>query len=359
MTETRRAEVRAATGRRLIGTPMVYGAEARVLMPDGRRVRERFASFAFSDFLQGGGAETRLNLMHDDLLEVASTRPGDRGYLVLRDSPAELRMVATLPVGDVFDQVLALVQDGDAAELSVEFCAQDEQVVGDRRTVRRASLPAIGVVDAGAYRGQVEVRARGRGLAGRFEYGKDRVTRDRGRRRKARVNADAFSWQMRKWQELQEELGRTIQEAIAEGLSDAQERAIRDTREVNLLSGRSYDRPLGSLHAGTLLLNDTPETLEFEVLELPQTQYADDLLAVIDSGAADVGVDLLYSIPPADVVPDAVTIETEPDTGVEIEVVNQAVLNAIAVVSRAPRGNPGAVERRRIVTPARRRQIWL
>ncbi|MDD9984847.1 MAG: HK97 family phage prohead protease [Spirochaetaceae bacterium] len=356
--EHRRAEVRAA-GRRLIGTPMVYGAEAQILMPDGRPVTERFASFAFAEYL-GSGAETRLNLMHDGELVVASTQPGDRGLLELRDSPDNLSMIATLPTGDVYDQVLNLVQDGDAAELSVEFRAQDEQLLGDRRTVRKATLPAIGVVDSGAYPQSVEVRARGRGLAGRFEYGRDRVTRDRGRRRKVRVNAGAFSWQMERWQKLQEELGKTIAEAIEEGLSDAQERAIRETREVNLLAGRSYDRPLASLHAGTLLLNDGPEALEFEVEELPATQYADDLLEVIDSGAADVGVDLLYSIPPEDVVPDAVSIEPDAENPeVEVEVVNQAVLNAIAVVNRAPRGNPGKVERRRLATPERRLRVWL
>ena len=100
-------------------------------------------------------------------------------------------------------------------------------------------------------------------------------------------------------------------------------------------------------------------SLRFEVDTLPATSYATDLRAGMDSGAADYGVDALYSIPPADVVPDAVTIETEPGTGVEIEVVHRAVLQAIAIVSRAPRGNGGRVERRaRIVTPARRR-LWL
>ena len=79
----------------------------------------------------------------------------------------------------------------------------------------------------------------------------------------------------------------------------------------------------------------------------------------MDSGAADYGVDLLYSIPPADVVPNAVEIVTEPGTGVEIEVINRGVLQALAIVSRAPRGNGGRVEKRRAVTPARRSRLWL
>ena len=66
-------------------------------------------------------------------------------------------------------------------------------------------------------------------------------------------------------------------------------------------------------------------------------------------------------IPPADVVPDAVEIVTEPGTGVEIEVVNRAVSckRYRDRESRAPRGNGGRVEKRRAVTPARRSRLWL
>ena len=68
-----------------------------------------------------------------------------------------------------------------------------------------------------------------------------------------------------------------------------------------------------------------------------------------------------YRIPPADVVPNAVTIETEPDTGVEIAVINSAILTALSIRYRAPRGNPGTVERRGAATPATpaRRRVWL
>ena len=71
----------------------------------------------------------------------------------------------------------------------------------------------------------------------------------------------------------------------------------------------------------------------------------------MDSGkAADYGVDLLYSIPPADVVPNAVEIVTEPGTGVEIEVVQSRCpcYSAIAIVSHAPLAETVArVEKRR------------
>ena len=314
---------------------------------------ERFSVFAFDKYLRHGRG-TRLNVMHEPDLIVASTRRGD---LTLHDGPGELRMVAELPAGDPFDRVLELVGDGLTNGLSVEFHAIDERRTNDTRVIQRATLPALGIVDEPAYPASgVEVRARGRGLSGEFRYNRDRVTRDRGTRRKTRVSTGAFSWQLEQFAELQAELNESIAEAIESGAADA----VRDrAREVQLLAGRSYDAPLASLRTGTLKLEDTPEALRFEVDRLPDTTYARDLRAGMDSGAADYGVDLLYTVPPADVVPDAVEIVTEPGTGVEVEVVQKGILQAIAVVARAPRGNGGRVERRRIVTPARRSRVWL
>ena len=348
MTETRRGELRALPGRRLAGAVMRYGDIAEIPGIGA----ERFASFAFADYLRSG-AGTVLNLMHDDTLTIAST--GD--VLTLTDSPADLRMAATLPQGDAYDSVLVLVGEGLTRGLSVEFHAIDERRTGDTRTIKRAALPGLGIVDQPAYPGSgVEVRARGRGLSGEFRYNRDRVTRDRGTRRKTRVRPGAFSWQLEEFQRVQEELQESIAEAIESGAADA----VRDrAREVQLLAGRSYDAPLASLRTGTLKLEDGPDALRFEVDRLPDTTYARDLGAAMDARSADYGVDLLYSIPPADVLPDAVSIETEPGTGVEVEVVQKGILQAIAVVSRAPRGNGGMVERRRIVTPARRFRVWL
>ena len=180
MIETRGAELRYQPGRRLVGTPMVYRREARVTLRDGRAVTERFAAFAFSDYLRSGAA-TRLNMMHDPSIVVASTGPlPGRGKLELRDTPDDLKMIATLPSGDPYDRVLDLVRDGSAAELSVEFRSLEQRIEGDRRTVLQATLPAVGIVDRGAYPQPVEVRARGRGLVGRPEYNRPRVTSDRG-----------------------------------------------------------------------------------------------------------------------------------------------------------------------------------
>ena len=346
-TETRFRELRAH-GRTLRGTVMAYGSSA--LIPGIGR--ERFASFAFADYLRSGA--TALNVMHDEALTIAST--GD--VLTLADTPAALRMAAVLPQGDAYDSVLALVGDGLTTGLSVEFNALDERRTADTRTILRAALPGLGIVDTPAYAASgVEVRRDGRGLSGSFAYNQDRVVSDRGARRKVRVGPGAFSWQLEAFEQAQEELSETISEAIKKGTVEAE--AFRDqAREVQLLAGRSYDAPLASLRTGTLKLTDTPEALRFEVDRLPDTTAARDLRAAMDAGAADFGVDVLYSIPPASAVPDALEIIAEPDNpGVQIEIVRSGILQAIAIVSRAPRGNGGIVERRR-VTPARRR-IWL
>ena len=130
--------------------------------------------------------------------------------------------------------------------------------------------------------------------------------------------------------------------------------AIEDeTREIQALIGRQYDQPIGSRLAGTLEIENSAEALTFRVAQLPDTGYVRDFRAQQATGAATFGVSPLYRIPPPETVPNAVTIVPEPDNpGVAIQVVNQAVLTALAIVPRPPRGNPGAVQ-------TRRRRVWL
>ena len=292
--------------------------------------RERFAVFAFSDYLRGAG-DTRLNVMHDRALTVATRRAGS---LTLTDTPAELGMVAELPSGDAYDDVLALVGDGLTRGLSVEFHALRERRHGGLRTVMQAALPALAVVDDPAYPGSgVELRVNGRGIGGRLDYGRDRVTADRGKRRKERFAPGVFD----------------------DTLDDL-------SREIVIQIGDDAGQVLGARRAGSATFTDTPAGLEFDVPELPATSYARDFMALLTAGTIAPGLVAFYRVPPADAVADAVTIETEPDTGVEIAVINSAVLTALSIRYRAPRGNPGTVERRGIVTPApapARRRVWL
>ena len=68
--ERRRGELRRGPGRTLRGTVMQYGDVAEIPGIG----RERFAVFAFDRTgLRGAGADTRLNVMHDRALTVATT----------------------------------------------------------------------------------------------------------------------------------------------------------------------------------------------------------------------------------------------------------------------------------------------
>ena len=340
-TERRRAELRAAPGRRIIGTAMRYGAEARVLLHGETPIVERFASFAFSAYLRSGAA-TVLNLQHDKTLTIATTgTAAGRGKLFLRDHPDGLDLEARLPSGDVYDKVLALVEDGSTAESSVEFRALIEHVAGDLRTVRQATLPAVGIVDQGAYgsAGAVEVRARGRGLAGRLDYDKPRVTADRGEVRKELFLPGAFEY------------------------------ALQDEgREILLQLGDDAGQVLGSRRAGSLTLKDSSAGLSFEVAELPPTTYARDFAALMEAGTIAPGVVAFYRVPPPEAVPDAVALVADPDNAeVQIRTVRAALLTALSIRYRAPRGNPGSVERRhqrdrerqRGERARRGRRLWL
>ena len=350
-TETRRGELRAH-GRRLTGRIMKYGDIAQVILPDGSPVREKFAAFAFSDYL-GAGADVALNVMHEAGLIVATRRGGG---LDLIDSPTSLAMVATLPTGDAYDSVLALVGDGLTTGLSVEFNATQERRTADSRTIIKATLPALGIVDHPAYdQSSVEVRARNQGLSGEYKYNVPKVVADRGTRRKVSFRPGAFAWQLRKFAELQEQLGMTIGKAIAEGIEQA-----RNAYEVQLLAGRAYDKTLASLRMGTLVLDDTADALRFNVARLPATTYASDLRAGMAGHAGDFGIDLLYDVAPRDAIggeEPSVMVPDPDNPDVQIEEIRYGLLRALAVVSRAPRGNPGSVERRRTVTPARQRRV--
>ena len=231
---------------------------------------------------------------------------------------------------------------------SVEFHALSERESGGVVTVERAALIGIGVVDSAAYsdsliEARAEIRQAGRGLEGAFFYDVDRVIRDRDAMdlvqgaelrasRKQRVSAGAFRFAI-----------------------------TAPDREIQLLLGPDYGQPLASKQAGTLAIDDGDDALRFSVDLLPETSYVSDFRASLDSGAAVYGVQPLYRVPPPGVVSNAIEEIPEPgNPGVSIEVVNEAVLTAIAVVSRPPRGNPGSISLRGAeCTGTERRRLWL
>ena len=217
---------------------------------------------------------------------------------------------------------------------------------------------------------ELEIRARGSGggsLFGRFAYsqgpGRGMATvSDRGRVRKERIAPDAFGWQMREFSKLQKEMADVIKGAVDEARLEVLRQEL-ERRNVHVLAGHSYDRPLGSLKSKAKIIS-TKEAVEFEV-DLPppgsQPSYMSDLVAMIRGGLAG-GVSPGFRVPPASAVRNAETFEPEPgNPGVQVRVINQAVLSELSIVTR-PAYSETEIDVRAFDTapaPVRRRRVWL
>ena len=188
------------------------------------------------------------------------------------------------------------------------------------------------------FEGELEIRARGnrRTLTGAFPYNKQATVRDRGRVRKERVRSRAFGWQIRRFQELQDELAQAIKEGVEQARREILEEQL-ERANVHILSGHSYDKPLGDMKRGTARLVDSDDALRFEV-DLPEERdmpsYMADVVKEIRTNRAG-GVSPGFQIPPRDVVANAEELVPEPgNPGVQIRVINQAVLHEMSIVTR-------------------------
>ena len=217
--------------------------------------------------------------------------------------------------------------------------------------------------------GELEIRAKGdrRALRGRFPYssgpGRGMATiADRGRTRKERIAGDAFGWQVRKFAEVQQDLGRAIEAKVDEARIELLRQEL-ERRNVHILSGHSYDRPLGDLRSGTASVTSTREAVTFEV-DLPDDMpsYMADAVKQIRAGLAG-GISPGFRVPPASAVRDAETTESEPgNANVQVRVINQAVLHELSIVTR-PAYSETDVDVRSLAAHGqdrrRRRQPWL
>ncbi|MBY6119820.1 HK97 family phage prohead protease [Mameliella alba] len=171
----------------------------------------------------------------------------------------------------------------------------------------------------GSHQGGLEIRRKSGGsvsLGGRFPYGKTAVLSDGGRTgrpRKERIASRAFSYRVEEPEE-----------------------------DIHLLVGHSYDRPLASRGAGTLVLEDTAEALTFTATIAPAMQevsYVRDVLAAIDSGLI-LGLSPGFRLPPRRAVPvsEKITDEgSDPANGKHnaiIRTVLQALLYELSLVTR-------------------------
>ena len=153
--ERRFIELRKVEGRRLSGIAVTYGDTAT--LPFGR---ERFEPGAFGDV---GELDVVLNVQHQRSRPLARTGGGG---LELADSATELRIAAELPETREAEDTLTLIRSGVLRGLSIEFSALKESMAGGVRSIERAALHGIGVVDSPAYP-QSSVAARERGASRR------------------------------------------------------------------------------------------------------------------------------------------------------------------------------------------------
>ena len=191
--------------------------------------------------------------------------------------------------------------------------------------------------------GALEIRARGGGrvLAGRFPYssgpGRKMATiRDRGRVRKERIAGDAFGWQMREFAKLQQQMASMIEEAVDQARIELLRQEL-ERRNVHVLAGHSFDRPLGDMKSGTARIASTDEAVSFEVdlpAEADQPSWMADTVRMVKAGLAG-GVSPGFRVPPASAVANAEAFEPEPgNPAVQVRVINAAVLHELSIVTR-------------------------
>ena len=134
-------ELRAESGRLLTGIGVRYGDVANI----GGVFRERFTAGAFGDV---ASLDVMLNRQHERGTPLARTGGGG---LTLTDGPDALRFSAVLPETRDATDTLELVRGKILRGASIEFRAVAERMVGGVRTIDRAAIAAISVVDRAAY----------------------------------------------------------------------------------------------------------------------------------------------------------------------------------------------------------------
>ena len=279
--------------------------------------------------------EIRFNLQHERKSPLAANGRGLR----LRDSATSLIAEITLPKTQAGYDAAEYVRQGVYTGLSTEFVPRitRRDALAGLMIQERGVMVGLALVDTPAFaKSTIEMRFTEQGelvaewaelmefrqmpISGEFAYNQPAVIAATGRKRKELVRPGAFDFV----------------------LNDP-------TREVVLTLGERADRPLASRLAGSLRLINSPDGLRFEIDQLPDTSYARDFEALLKAGTLAWGLRALYRKPPAEAVDGDVETEIPDDSadaepGVTIGAINQALLTGLAIIPRAPRGNPGEVE---------------
>ena len=172
-------------------------------------------------------------------------------------------------------------------------------------------------------------------MHGRLPYGVTATVMDRGRTRKERLGPDALGWQMREFAKLQTQMQTMLSDTFAEARRQLEEQLER--RNVHVLSGHDFGKPLGDLKGRTARVTSNKDYLDFEV-DLPAFEdmptYFQDVVKEVRTGRAG-GVSPGFRTPPKSAVPNAETFIPEvgnPD--VLIRVIHEAVMPEISIVTR-------------------------
>lgn len=183
----------------------------------------------------------------------------------------------------------------------------------------------------------LEVRAQNKcpTIVGRFPYKALAVLSDRGTVRKETIEPGAFSFAI-----------------------NAPE------RDVHLLVGHSFDKPVASKKSGNLEFNDTEEFLEF-IATIPEgaerATHITDLLIMLGAGLIK-GISPGFRVPPKEVVPGAEKLIPEPgNPGVMIRQLFQLLLFELSLVTRPAYEESQAELRsmRNLETRSRQRRLIL
>ena len=217
------------------------------------------------------------------------------------------------------------------------------------------------------YEGSLEVRQSGRRLAGRFPYSQrsgDRqaTVMDRGRVRKERIGPDAFGWQLREFGKLQQELAATIQAAVDEARVQLLRQEL-ERRNIHVLAGHSYDRPMGDMLRSGARVTSTREAIDFEI-DLPdegaQPSYMRDVVAMVRAGLIG-GISPGFRVPPRAVVPNGERLGTGAWQCLpsQVRVIENAVLSELSIVTRPAYSETDIDVRAQALAPRRRARVWL
>lgn len=115
--------------------------------------------------------------------------------------------------------------------------------------------------------------------------------------------------------------------------------AVEDPdRDIHLLSGHSFDKPMASKRAGTLILSDTDEALLFEAIfggEIQAASWFADFLAAFAAGLIG-GISPGFRVAPPEVVPkpEETTQEDPSEGNALIRTIFAAILFELSLVTR-------------------------